>query len=127
MLLFLEIVYDLFRIACDYKLFVRGDKEYVGEVKSLTAYGAFAEIVPGADGLIHISQIADRKIGKPADVLEIGQVVDAKITDIDMENHKISLSIRALIEKEEEVAEEVAEEEAVEAVEAEEATEEASE
>ncbi len=97
------------------------------KIVSMMPFGAFAEIVPGADGLIHISQIADRKIGKPADVLEIGQVVDAKITDIDMENHKISLSIRALIEKEEEAAEEAVEEEAVEAVEAEEAVEEATE
>ncbi len=91
------------------------------KIVSMMPFGAFAEIVLGADGLIHISQIADRKIGKPADVLEIGQVVDAKITDIDMENHKISLSIRALIEKEEEVAE--AEEAVEEAVAAEEAVE----
>jgi 4-hydroxy-3-methylbut-2-enyl diphosphate reductase len=62
-------------------------------------FGAFAEIVDGVDGLIHISQIADHKIGKPADVLEVGQVVDAKIIDIDNENQKVSLSIRALIEE----------------------------
>ena len=62
-------------------------------------FGAFAEIVDGVDGLIHISQIADHKIGKPADELEIGQVVDAKIIDIDTENQKVSLSIRALIEE----------------------------
>jgi 4-hydroxy-3-methylbut-2-enyl diphosphate reductase len=69
------------------------------KIVSMMPFGAFAEVVPGADGLIHISQIADRKINKPADVLEIGQVVDAKIIDIDMENRKISLSIRALIEE----------------------------
>ena len=62
-------------------------------------FGAFAEIVDGVDGLIHISQIADHKIGKPADVLEVGQVVDAKIIDIDNDNQKVSLSIRALIEE----------------------------
>ena len=62
-------------------------------------FGAFAEIVDGVDGLIHISQIADHKIGKPADVLELGQVVDAKIIDIDNDNQKVSLSIRALLEE----------------------------
>ena len=62
-------------------------------------FGAFAEIVDGVDGLIHISQIADHKIGKPADELQIGQVVDAKIIDIDNENQKVSLSIRALLEE----------------------------
>ncbi len=77
----------------------------VAQVKivSMMPFGAFAEVIPGADGLIHISQIANAKIGKPADVLELGQVVDAKITDIDEENHKISLSMRALLEEEEEV------------------------
>lgn len=67
-------------------------------IVSMMPFGAFAEVVPGADGLIHISQIADRKINKPSDVLEIGQTVDAKIIDIDLENRKISLSMRALIE-----------------------------
>ena len=80
----------------------------VAEVKivSLMPFGAFAELVPGVDGLIHISQIADHKITKPADVLEIGQVVNAKITAIDTENHKVSLSIRALIEESAEAEEE---------------------
>ena len=75
-------------------------------------FGAFAEIVPGVDGLIHISQIADHRIEKPGDVLAEGQTVEAKITDIDMENKKVSLSIRALIEvaPAEEAAEEAAEE-----------------
>ena len=87
------------------------------KIVSMMPFGAFAEVIPGADGLIHISQIADKKIGKPADVLEIGQVVDAKIIDIDEENHKISLSMRALLEAEEEeieveVVEEAAEENA---------------
>ncbi|MBR4933331.1 MAG: 4-hydroxy-3-methylbut-2-enyl diphosphate reductase [Clostridia bacterium] len=73
----------------------------VAEVKivNLMPFGAFAEIVPGVDGLIHISQIADHKIVKPADELEIGQVVNAKITAIDFDNHKVSLSIRALLEE----------------------------
>ena len=49
------------------------------------------------DGLIHISQIADHRIEKPEDVLRVGDVVDARITAIDEEKHKISLSIRALL------------------------------
>ncbi|MGM9652961.1 MAG: bifunctional 4-hydroxy-3-methylbut-2-enyl diphosphate reductase/30S ribosomal protein S1 [Eubacteriales bacterium] len=68
-------------------------------IVSLMPFGAFAEMVPGVDGLIHISQIADHKIAKPDDVLSVGQMVDVKITDIDMENHKISLSMRALLEQ----------------------------
>jgi 4-hydroxy-3-methylbut-2-enyl diphosphate reductase len=80
------------------------------KIVSLMPFGAFAQIVPGVDGLIHISQIADKKIAKPADVLEVGQEVDAKIIAIDEENHKVSLSIRALLETAEEAAEEVTEE-----------------
>ena len=64
-------------------------------------FGAFAEIIPGVDGLIHISQIADRRIAKPDEVLEIGQEVEAKIIDIDPEKKKVSLSIRALLQDEE--------------------------
>ena len=88
------------------------------KIVNLMPFGTFAEIVDGVDGLIHISQIADHKIGKPADVLEVGQVVDAKIIDIDNENQKVSLSIRALIE-EAKASEEAmpAEETATEAVE----------
>ena len=92
------------------------DKYSVGEVASvrivkLMTFGAFAEVVPGVDGLIHISQIADRRIEKPEDVLSEGQIVDAKITAIDEEKKKISLSIRALLTP---VAEEPAEEAPVE-------------
>jgi len=72
----------------------------VAEVKivSFTPFGAFAEIVDGVDGLIHISQITDHKIGNPAEVLEIGATVEAKITGIDHERCKVNLSIRALME-----------------------------
>ena len=73
-----------------------GDVAKVKIVKLMT-FGAFAEIIPGVDGLIHISQIADRRIGKPEDVLSEGQEVDAKIIDIDQEHKRISLSIRALL------------------------------
>ena len=88
-----------------------GDVVDVKIVKLMT-FGAFAEILPGVDGLIHISQISNRRIGKPEDVLTEGQTVQAQITDVDAENKRISLSIRALLAEEaaEEPAEEVAEE-----------------
>ena len=72
-----------------------------GTVKNITSYGVFVDL-GGVDGLIHISQIADRRIDKPSDVLSEGQMVDAKITAIDEEKKKISLSIRALLGGEEE-------------------------
>ena len=74
-----------------------GDTADVRVVKLMT-FGAFAEIVPGVDGLIHISQIADHRIDKPGDVLSEGQMVDVKITDIDYDRKKVSLSIRSLLE-----------------------------
>ena len=72
------------------------------KIVRMMPFGAFAEIIPTVDGLIHISQIADRRIGKPEDVLSIGQEVEVKVTDVNWEEKKISLSIRALIEKKEE-------------------------
>ena len=69
------------------------------KIVKLMTFGAFAEILPGVDGLIHISQIADKRIGKPEDVLAEGQEVRVKITDVDAENKRISLSIRALLEE----------------------------
>ena len=73
-----------------------GDTAEVRIVKLMT-FGAFAEVVPGVDGLIHISQIADHRIEKPEDALTEGQIVEAKITAVDEEKKKISLSIRALL------------------------------
>ena len=55
------------------------------------------EVVPGVDGLIHISQIADHRVEKPEDELEEGQMVDVKITDINLETKKVSLSRRAVL------------------------------
>lgn len=110
------------RISLGYKTeetnpwFVFNNKYSVGDtatvtVVSLMPFGAFAEIVDGVDGLIHISQIADHKIAKPDDVLSVGQSVEAKIVSIDDEKHQVGLSIRALIETPvEEVVEEAAEE-----------------
>ena len=86
------------------------------KIVKLMTFGAFAELLPGVDGLIHISQIADKRIGKPEDVLAEGQEVQVKITDVDAENKRISLSIRALLvqdaEAEEEAEAEVEETEA---------------
>ena len=79
-------------------------------VVGITPFGAFAEIIPEVDGLIHISQIADKRIENPSEVLTIGQQVDAKIIAIDDEKKKVSLSIRALIEPTVEATEEAAEE-----------------
>ena len=77
-------------------------------IVSMTTYGAFARIIPGIDGLIHISQIANKHVAKPQDELTVGQEVEAKITAVDLEKKRVSLSIRALLEpevKEEEIAE----------------------
>lgn len=90
------------------------------KIVSMTTYGAFANIIDGIDGLIHISQIANSRIAKPQDVLEVGQQVDAKITQIDEDKKRISLSIRALLPEEapaEDVVEEATEEVADEAAE----------
>ncbi|MGM9551554.1 MAG: bifunctional 4-hydroxy-3-methylbut-2-enyl diphosphate reductase/30S ribosomal protein S1 [Clostridia bacterium] len=96
----------------------------VGDVKSvkvvrLLPFGAFVEIIPGVEGLIHVSQIDTKRIGKPADVLSVGQVVEAKIVEADWEAKKIGLSIKALLQPEvpaeEAPAEEAPAEEAVEA------------
>ena len=99
------------------------------EVVGMTTFGAFARVIPGVDGLIHISQIADRHISKPQDVLKVGEKVTCKITAIDFDKKRVSLSIRALIEKDEDEAAEdaPAEAEAQEAPAAEEAAEEAAE
>ena len=74
-----------------------GDVVNVKIVKMMP-FGAFAEICPGVDGLIHISQITDHRIGLPSEVLSDGQLVDVKITEIDLVLKKVSLSIRALID-----------------------------
>lgn len=92
------------KIQNEYK---EGD-EITCKIVRLVPFGAFAEIIPFVDGLIHISQISNKRIGKPSDVLNVGDEVQAKIVEIDVEKEKISLSMRALIT--EEVAEETVEE-----------------
>ncbi|MCL2088152.1 MAG: bifunctional 4-hydroxy-3-methylbut-2-enyl diphosphate reductase/30S ribosomal protein S1 [Oscillospiraceae bacterium] len=69
------------------------------EVVSITAFGAFARIIPGVEGLIHISQISAERVAKVVDVLSVGQTVTAQITDINSDTKRISLSIRALIKE----------------------------
>ena len=81
------------------------------EVVGLTPFGAFARIIPGIDGLIHVSQISNERVEKPQDVLSVGQKVKVKITAIDFEAKRISLSMKAVI-NEEAAAEEAAAEEA---------------
>ena len=67
-------------------------------IVSITEFGAFAQIIPGVDGLIHISQISTDRVTNIASVLSVGQEVDAKIIDIDDEKNRVSLSIKALME-----------------------------
>ena len=69
------------------------------KIVSLTTFGAFAELIPGIDGLIHISQLATHRVGKPADVVNPGDVVRARITELDFERKRVSLSIRAVQEE----------------------------
>ncbi|MCD8095362.1 MAG: bifunctional 4-hydroxy-3-methylbut-2-enyl diphosphate reductase/30S ribosomal protein S1 [Ruminococcus sp.] len=96
------------------------------KIVSLTSFGAFAQIIDGIDGLIHISQIANQRVDNVADMLSVGQEVDVKITEIDYEKKRISLSIRALLpsdtetdnsDESEETEQEQAEEEVVQAAE----------
>jgi len=68
------------------------------KIVSLTPFGAFAEVIPGIDGLIHLSQISNQRIAKPADVLAVGDVVKVMITAIDFDAKRVSLSMRALLE-----------------------------
>lgn len=67
---------------------------YTGTVVRMEPFGAFIRLAPGVDGMVHVSQISEKRIGKPDEVLTIGQEVQAKILKIDSENRKISLSLR---------------------------------
>ncbi|WP_195543360.1 bifunctional 4-hydroxy-3-methylbut-2-enyl diphosphate reductase/30S ribosomal protein S1 [Massiliimalia timonensis] len=80
----------------DYKI----DDVVKVKIVSFTNYGAFAEIIPGIDGLIHISQIANQRVEKISDILEIGQEVEVKIIDINYDAKRVSLSMRALLPEE---------------------------
>ncbi len=75
------------------------------EIVGLTQFGAFARIIPGVDGLIHVSQISNERVEKPEDVLSVGQKVNVKITAIDFDKKRISLSMKALLDNSAEDAE----------------------
>ena len=79
------------------------------KIVSITSFGAFAQIIPGIDGLIHISQIADQRVNNVADFLTVGDTVQAKITECDFEKKRVSLSIRALLPTESDESDEVEE------------------
>ena len=70
-----------------------------GKFVKFMTFGAFIELFPGVEGLVHINEITDENIAKPSDVLELGQIVKVKVLDIDKENKRISLSIKNAIEK----------------------------
>ena len=100
-------------------------KEVTGKVARMTDFGAFVELQPGVDALLHVSQISRAHVEKPADVLTVGQEITAKVVDLNEADKKISLSMKALEpieEKAEEPVEEVVED-VVEVVEAEETAE----
>jgi len=81
------------------------------KVVSVTTFGAFAQIIDGVDGLIHISQLADRRVENVKDVVAVGDEVKVKITGIDTDSNRISLSMRALLDDEADVEDEEAEDE----------------
>lgn len=95
---------------------VINDKYEVGQVVSgkvvqIKEYGAFVELEPGLDGLVHISEVAHKRVTNIADELEVGQEVSAKILEIDQERKRISLSIKETLDAEDLPAEEISEEE----------------
>jgi ribosomal protein S1 len=79
----------------------------------MTDFGAFVELEPGIDALLHVSQISREHVAKPSDVLKVGQEIEAKVVDFNAQDHKISLSMKAL-EPEPEAAEKAPEEAAAE-------------
>ena len=70
-----------------------------GKVKRLTDFGAFVEVLPGSDGLVHISQISHKRVENPEDVLSVGQDVTVKVLDVNADAERVSLSIKALEER----------------------------
>ena len=77
-----------------------------GKVVQIKEYGAFVELEAGLDGLVHISEIANKRVDSVSDELQVGQVIKAKIMDIDTDRHRISLSIKATLSDDEDDAEE---------------------
>lgn len=81
-----------------------------GKVARMTAFGAFVELEPGVDALLHVSQISNEHVEKPEDVFKIGQEITAKVVDFKQDDKKISLSIKAMLKQEDETTEDSAEE-----------------
>jgi polyribonucleotide nucleotidyltransferase len=78
---------------------------YRGKIKSIVAFGAFVEIFPGKEGLLHISEISHERINKVEDVLKDGQMVEVKLIGVDTKTGKMKLSMRALLPKPDKKAE----------------------
>ncbi|MCI6189996.1 MAG: S1 RNA-binding domain-containing protein, partial [Clostridium sp.] len=72
---------------------------FEGKVVRLTNFGAFVEVLPGIEGLVHITEITDSNIAKPSEVLKVGQKVKVKILNVDKNEKKLSLTIKDAIEK----------------------------
>ncbi|WP_368885306.1 S1 RNA-binding domain-containing protein, partial [Staphylococcus haemolyticus] len=70
-----------------------------GKVKRLTDFGAFVEVLPGIDGLVHISQISHKRVENPKDVLSAGQEVTVKVLEVNSDAERVSLSMKALEER----------------------------
>ena len=85
-----------------------------GKIARMADFGAFVELEPGVDALLHVSQISKEHVDKPSDVLKVGQEVETKVVDFKKEDHKISLSIKALLPDDEPVGEQEATEEVTE-------------
>ncbi|MBQ7447159.1 MAG: S1 RNA-binding domain-containing protein, partial [Eubacterium sp.] len=88
-----------------------------GKVARMTDFGAFVELTPGVDALLHVSQISREHVNKPSDVLSVGPEIEPKVVDCNEADRKISLSMKA-IQSEAAPAEEAVEEAAEEVVEA---------
>ena len=82
-----------------------------GKVARMADFGAFVELEPGVDALLHVSQISKDHVDKPSDVLKVGQEVEAKVVDFKKDEHKISLSMKALLNDSDEAEEVVADKE----------------
>ena len=82
----------------------RKGQKVTGTVSRLTDFGAFVELAPGVDALLHVSQISKDHVEKPSDVLKIGQEVEAKVVEFNEDDKKISLSMKALLDSEDDGA-----------------------
>jgi len=90
---------------------------FESKVVNLTDFGAFVELEPGVEGLVHVSQIARKRVEKPSDELKVGEKRLVKLLDVDLENRRIKLSMKEAEEEAAEEAEEAAEAEVVETIE----------